>query len=122
MTALAPAYAAWRERFAQALDPRLYTIEHLDALLLSARAQIWFGADAAIVTEIREYPTGARVIHGLVAAGELDEIVDALIPRAEAWASSIGCVLAVIESRPGWARALKAKGYAPHQLALRKPL
>lgn len=119
---MSPDYARFRPLFAEALDARLYTVEHLDALLLSGRAQVWFGENAAIVTEIRTYPTGARVIHGLVAAGDLDEIVGALIPRAEAWGRSIGCVLAIIESRPGWARALKRKGYAPHQVALRKVL
>jgi hypothetical protein len=115
-------YARFRPLFAEALDPRLYAIEHLDGLLQSGRAQFWLGEDAAIVTEIRSYPTGARVIHGLVAAGDLDEIVDVLIPRAEGWARSFGCVLAIIESRPGWARALKARGYEPHQMALRKAL
>ena len=115
-------YAHWRPRFGEALDPRLYTLDHLDALILSGRAQAWFGEDGAIVTEIRAYPTGARVIHGLVAAGELAEIVGVLIPRAEAWGRSIGCLMAVIESRPGWVRKLKAAGYSIHQTAVRKRL
>ena len=115
-------YARFRPLFAEALDPRLYTIEHLDALLLAGRAQIWFGEAAAIVTEVRTYPTGANVIHGLVAAGDLEEIVEVLIPKAEAWGRSIGCGLAIIDSRPGWARALRARGYAPHQVAVRKTL
>ena len=119
---MTPEYARFRPRLAEALDPRLHTIEHLDALLLSGRARIWIGAGAAIVTELRAYPTGATAIHGLVAAGDLGEIVGTLIPKAEAWARSIGCAMAIIESRPGWARALEAQGYAPHQLALRKAL
>ena len=115
-------YKRFRPLLAEALDLRLYTIEHLDALIFSGRAQIWFGEASAIVTEVRTYPTGARVIHGLVAAGDLEQIVEALIPKAEAWGRSIGCVLAIIESRPGWARALRARGYAPHQVAVRKTL
>lgn len=113
-------YQRWREEFASAMDPRLYTLEHLDGLVLSGLTQVWYADAAAMVTEIRTYPTGAKVIHGLVAAGELSEIVEQLIPRAEAWARQAGCILAVIESRPGWARALK--GYEPHQLAVRKEL
>ena len=113
-------YLRFRDRFAEAMDRRLYTIDHLDHLVLSMRAQAWFSDHAAIVTEIRDYPTGAKVIHGLVAAGDLDEIVGELIPRAEAWGRSLGCVMAVIESRQGWRRALK--GYEPHQMALRKEL
>ena len=115
-------YADFRPHFAKALDPRLYTIEHLDGLVLSGRAQVWFGERAAIVTEVREYPTGARVVHGLVAAGELEEIVGTLIPRAEAWGRSLGCLLAVNESRPGWVRKLEGAGYRLHQTALRKDL
>ena len=115
-------YLRFRDAFAEALDPRLYGIDHLDQLLLSMRAQAWFSERAAIVTEVRDYPTGAKVLHGLVAAGELGEIVGILIPRAEAWGRSIGCLLAVIESREGWGRALRKHGYAPHQMALRKEL
>jgi hypothetical protein len=115
-------YERWRPRFAEAIDRRLYTIGHLDALIRSGRAQAWFGEEAAIVTELRRYPTGAAVIHGLVAAGDLGEIAGTLIPRAEAWGRAIGCVMAIVESRPGWARALKRHGYAPHQLAVRKEL
>lgn len=123
-------YQRFRPLFAEALDRRLYTIAHLDRLVLSGHAQIWFGDDAAIVTEVRTYPTGARVIHGLVAAAAPDappgravaEIVEILIPRAEAWGREIGCILAIIESRPGWARALKPHGYEPHQQAVRKEL
>ena len=115
-------YPRFREALAEALDPRLFSIDHLDHLLLSMRAQAWFSERAAIVTEVREYPTGAKVLHGLVAAGELREIVEILIPRAEQWARSLGCLLAVIESRQGWGRALRRHGYEPHQLALRKEL
>jgi hypothetical protein len=115
-------YSRFRAEFAKALDPRLYKIEHLDTLLLSGRAQIWVGDAAAIVTEIREYPTGARVIHGLVAAGALDEIVGTLIPKAEAWGRARGCLMAIVESRSGWVRRLKGAGYQIHQTALRKEL
>ena len=116
------AYLRFRPQFAEALDERLHTVGHLDMLLNSGAAKAWFGDNAAMVTELRTYPTGAAVIHGLVAAGELSEIVGQLIPKAEAWAKSIGCVMAIIESRPGWAKALKASGYEPHQVAVRKEL
>jgi hypothetical protein len=115
-------YPRFREAFAEAMDSRLYTIGYLDRLLLSGKAQIWFGEKAAIVTEIRPYPTGARVIHGVVAAGDLQEIAEILIPKAEQWGRSIGCAFASIESRPGWAKALRSAGYVPYQLAIMKEL
>jgi hypothetical protein len=115
-------YPHFRPLFAAAIDPRFYTIDHLDHLVLSKRAQCWFGEEAAIVTEVRTYPSGATAVHGLVAAGRLEEIVDVLIPMAEAWGRAIGCTLAVIESRGGWARQLKDHGYAPFQTAVAKEL
>lgn len=116
------AYLHWRPRFAEAMDPVFYTPEYLDDLILAGRAMLWLVSDAAMVTEIREYPGGARVIHGLVAAGELATIVNDLIPEAEVWAKAQGCSHAMIESREGWARALKLHGYEVHQVSVVKGL
>ena len=95
---------------------------HLDRMILSGSAHLWTAPDAAIVAEIRTFPTGARALHGLVAAGTLETITGRLIPAAEAWARERGCLLSIVESRPGWARALKQHGYVPHQLAVMKEL
>ena len=115
-------YHRFRPQLAEALDPDFYPIEYLDALILSGRARFWAGAHAAIVAEIRDYPGGARAVHGLVAAGRIEDIVNQLIPLAEAWGKAIGCTSAIIESRSGWMRALKPHGYEPHQVAVRKEL
>jgi hypothetical protein len=115
-------YHRFRPQLAEALDPTFYPIEHLDALILSGRARLWVGEHAAIVAEIRDYPGGARAVHGLVAAGRIEEISGTLIPQAEAWGKAQGCTCAIVESRSGWMRALKPQGYAPHQVALRKEL
>jgi len=117
-----PAYLAFRPRFAAALDLRLYDLDQLDALVASGRGLLFHTEAAAIVAELRTYPSGARVVHGLVAAGALDDIVETLIPAAEAWGRSRGCAAAIIESRPGWARLLKTHGYAAHQTAVWKDL
>jgi len=117
-----PGYLRFRPQFAAALDPAFYPIEYLDTLILSGRARLWVGAQAAIVAEIRDYPGGARAVHGLVAAGSIEEIGGHLIPGAEAWGKANGCSMAIVESRAGWVRALKADGYEPHQVAVRKEL
>jgi len=122
MSAGPAGYAAFRARFAEALDPRLYGIEHLDALVASGRAIFMAAGDAAILFELRTYPTGARAVHGLVAAGDAERITALLIPSAEAWGVARGCIGATIESRPGWARLLKPHGYAVHQVAVWKDL
>lgn len=117
---LSDAYAEWRDRFAEVLDARLYDLAWLDEQVRSGRALVWAADDAAMLTEMRTYPTGARDIHGLVAAGKLETIVGELIPRAERWAQTVGCIGAVIESRQGWVRALEGSGYRVHQVALWK--
>lgn len=116
------AYLRFRPLLAAALDPRLYAIGHLDRLVATGRGLFFHTGAAAIVAEIRAYPTGARVVHGLVAAGDLRDIVGILIPAAEAWGRQRGCIAAIVESRPGWARLLKTHGYAAHQTAVWKDL
>ena len=115
-------YLAWRPSFAAAMDARLHTPEWLDGRILAGMAQFWRSAQAAAVTEVRTYPTGAYDVHGLVAAGDVSEVRDIIVPEVEAWARTIGALGIVIESRPGWSRALKACGFEPHQLAIRKEL
>ena len=114
-----PGYARFRPLLAEAIDGRFHTIDHLDWMIRTGRAQYWQSANAAAATEIRDYPA-CRAIHGLVAAGALGEIRDILIPAAEAWGRSRGCAFAIVESRPGWQRALRNNGYALHQITVVK--
>jgi hypothetical protein len=115
-------YYDWRDEFAKVLDPALYTIEWLDEQVSKGAALFGACDDAAIIVEFREYPTGAKDIHGLIAAGNLDNIVGILIPQAETLARAHGCVGAVIESREGWSKVLAESGYRPYQTAIRKAL
>lgn len=112
----------WRDSFAAILDPRFYTIVWLEGELAAGRVQLLASDRAAVLIGVRAYPTGAREVHGLAAAGALDEIRSRLIPAAEAWGRANNCVVASIDSRPGWARTLRAEGYALHQCCLRKEL
>lgn len=112
-------YARFREAFADAIDPRFHTIEELDARIVHGDARFWSNATAAIVTEVKTFGTGARVVHGLVAAGELEGI-KALIRAAEGWSKAQGHLGALIESRSGWARALAGEGYQIFQTSIFK--
>ena len=114
-------YLPWRDAFAGALDPRLHPIDYLDRRILDGSVRLWTSPEAAVVTEIKTYPTGARAVHFLIVAGEKDAI-KRLGPPIEAWARSIGCIGALIESRPGWAREMKADGYSIHQVSIWKDL
>lgn len=114
-------YEHWREQLGSALDPRFFTLAYLDELIATNAASIIATDKAAIVIEPRFFPTGAVVVNGLVAAGELEEIKK-LIGRAEELGRKAGCIGAIIESREGWARALKSDGYETFQISLFKEL
>jgi hypothetical protein len=107
----------FRDEFA-AIDPDRFPIEYIEGRVASGDWRVWSTDRAAIIAEIKIYPTGEKEVHGIAAAGELAEIV-ALIPHAEQWGRDEGCSRAVIESRPGWARL---PGYVLHQVSVRKDL
>jgi hypothetical protein len=115
-------YLRFRDRFADALDQRLYTIDDLDAVMLSGRGKCWVTETAAIVAEIKTFPTGAKAVCGVIAAGPLEEIETILIPAAEEWGRSKDCAFGMIESRPGWAKRMKKHGYETFQVSLIKEL
>lgn len=115
------AYQRHRQEIIGLLDQRFYPIEWLDRQVWVGRIRLMSNDTAIIGFEVKDYPGGARELNGLFAAGDLEGILD-LIDRAEAFAMSLHCDVATIESRSGWARILKSRGYAPHQLRIRKEL
>lgn len=115
-------YLRFRDAFKEAVDERYWPMEWLDERLLTGRARFMRSANAAIVVELRHFPGGALDVHGLIAAGDKNEIVNELIPQAEEWGRQNGCLAGVVESREGWARALKPHGYSISQVTVRKEL
>jgi hypothetical protein len=116
------AYLHWRSEFAKAIDEALYPLAWLDERVAEGSARIVAIPDAAIVYEYRQYPSGAWQVEGLVAAGDAKAIIDVLIPLAEQEAAQAGAIAAQIESRPGWMRLLRSRGYRSYQTTIRKVL
>jgi len=116
------AYVRWRGEFEAILDPRLYRIEWVDGLLANGRAQLFASPNAAVVTELKTYPTGAIEVHGLLAAGDITEIRDIIRPQLEAFGRENGAIGVLVESREGWSRLLRGHGYEPYQTSVRKEL
>ena len=116
-------YLPWRERFEEVIDepPVLYTIQWLDALITASWCRFWTDGEAALVTQLVSYPSGALTVQAVIAAGDLRRIID-LAPLAEAWGRENGAIGAEVESRLAWGRALRSSGYAPMQLKLWKDL
>lgn len=114
-------YAKFRDRFAEALNPKFYTTQYIDWLLETGRAGIWATEQSAIVAEIKTFPTGVKAVAGVVAVGDRQEIIG-LIAHAEAWGRENGCQYGMIESRPGWERTMKSYGYNVFQVSILKEL
>lgn len=119
-----PFWAEYRRHHAEivgVLDPRCYSIDWLDLQILNGDARVFGNDDAVIVVVVKQYPAGATELHGLVAAGALAGILK-LIAEAEDWAREQGVTFACVESRPGWERILKKRGYSLYQTSVRKDL
>lgn len=113
------AYLQWRPAFADVIDETYYPIEWLDQQVIGGNAIFVCTDKAAALYEIKEYPSGAKDIHGLVCCGDLVHIVERLIPVAREHGRSLGCVGFLVESRPGWAKALKPQGFKVFQVSVR---
>lgn len=114
-------YLRFRDSIAEAIDQKRYPIAWLDDQILRGDFSVWVSSAACIVAAIKVYPTGLRDVEGIVAAGDEQAIIE-LIPLALEWGRENGCKQGLIESRPGWARALKPHGWEVHQTTIRKAL
>jgi hypothetical protein len=115
-------YERFRERLAEANPPEFYPLGWLDQQVLSGLAFPIIGDKSAMVVGLRLYPGGARVGHIKAAAGDMDELISELGPRASEWGREHGCTVAMIEGRHGWSRALRQHGWRHHSVTLLKDL
>lgn len=115
-------YLRFRPQLLSAVDQSLYPSAWIDAQVYAGLFQFRCTERAAILFEAKIYPSGQKDVHGILAAGDLSEIAEILIPQAEAWGRAHGCSGSIIESRGGWAKLLRGHGYVPHQVAIRKEL
>lgn len=72
----------------------------------------WPGKKAAAVSEIVIHPR-LRQMNFWLCGGDLHEIIDEMLPVAEARGILAGCTRFSTSGRVGWRRVLKAKGYMP---------
>lgn len=114
-------WARWRPEIAKAINPDFYSIEGIELAIAEGRSQLWMEPESCVITEIVNY-AGGPVCQCLWAAGDLSEIIDRMPGRIEPWAKSQGCIAMLVESRAGWAKALKPIGYEPFSVTVRKAL
>ena len=103
-----------------AMAPRLWWgMGDVEADLAAGEARLWLGERSCVVTRVRPGVNGEQLLEIWIAGGELAELKAAL-PRIEDWGRSVGCTQAMIDGRPGWVRELKADGYEPFTVSIRK--
>ena len=85
-------------------------------------ALLWPGERSAAVTEYIVHPTGVRQMHMWLCGGDLDEIVDRMLPTAEAYGVLNGCTRFSTAGRKGWSRVLAKHGYSFYLEACLKDL
>lgn len=113
-------YAAWRGRLGEANDPEFYPLAWQDELIATRRGQFWACDEAAMITEIVEFPSGARACKVFACAGDMAVMLERIKPRIEAWAALNNCTHCMIEGRDGWRR--KHRDYRHHQTVIVKEL
>lgn len=103
----------WQDYIAKALEWQdTHCIEDVEKMVEEGYAQLWLGEQSAAVTEVITYPR-AKALHLWLCGGDLDEIVDEMLPRAEAWARAEGCTKLTTGGRKGWDRVMKRAGFTP---------
>jgi hypothetical protein len=82
-----------------------HTLEDVLRVVLAGDAQFWPEANAALVTEIIDYPQ-RRTLRFWLAGGDLETLRDLEVAAIE-WSKTWGCSASEIVGRRGWVRALQ---------------
>lgn len=95
----------------------------VEMALRAGDAQLWVSDDGlgAAVTEINNYPSGAKRARIWLSAGRLESIISMDADFADL-ARELGCDSVELLGRQGWARALKEHGWTPHSITMMKRL
>ena len=89
--------------------PPTHTLDDVKVEVRCGNAKFWHGRASAAITQIEVSPR-TKALTVWLAGGDLAELRDEMLPRAEAFAREQGCRFVAVTGRPGWARAL---GYRP---------
>lgn len=81
-----------------------HSLSDVRADILDRRAQLWFFGDAAVVTQVCEYPK-MRTLRVWLAGGNLDTLRRAM-PALDDAAREFGCKRIEVDGRKGWSRIM----------------
>lgn len=84
-------------------------------------AQLWAGEKSVMVTRVTDY-SQSRLATIWLAGGDMDELVETMLPQVETWAKENGCDGIALAGRKGWQRVLASRGFETKAYMMRKPL
>jgi len=118
-----PTLEPYAEDLQKALDlgGEAYTIQDIEDMIATGKAQMWPGETSVIVTEIILYPR-AKHLHLFLAGGNLDEL-ESMLPEIIEWGKTQGCDRVSLSGRRGWERSfLREMGFKPTLVIMEKEL
>lgn len=87
-----------------------YTVGDVLKEVQEHRAVMWLRDDSLCIANVLDKPN-ARIFNNWIAAGDLDELVQEILPHTEAKARELGCRAHTTNGRRGWVRVLKPFGF-----------
>lgn len=103
----------WQDHIKRALARQAtHDIEDVERMVAEGEAQLWLGQKSAAVTEIVQFPR-CKTLHLWLCGGDLREITEDMLPKAEAFARAEGCTRLTTAGRIGWDRVMKTHGFTP---------
>ncbi len=112
----------WQEHIKRALAcQKTHSIEDVEKMVADEYAQLWEGEKSAAVTEVIQFPR-SKTLHLWLCGGDLKEITEVMLPKAEEFAREIGCDRMTTGGRPGWDRVMKRHGFCPSASICEKDL
>jgi len=118
-----PTLEPYAEDLQKALDlgGEAYTIQDIEDMIATGKAQMWPGETSVIVTEIIQYPR-AKHLHLFLAGGNLEEL-ESMLPEVIEWGKTQGCNRVSLSGRRGWERSfLRELGFKPTLVVMEKEL
>lgn len=117
-------FEPYAQYLAAALEhaPATHSLDDLRRGVASGDFQLFAERDSAILVQVQVYPQ-RKVLGVLLAGGHMDTLRE-MLPSVLTWAKGLGCSLAFIAGRPGWARTFltKEEGWLHTQIVLEKSL
>lgn len=93
-------------------DGGFNTIADVETRIAAGDAHFWPGKHAAAVTEFWYFPR-FKVLNYWVVGGDLDELLNDMMPVVEKWAVEHDCTRMMAIGRKGLTRPLGRHGFAP---------